>query len=130
MEPLKYSYDIVGERAYLRLNEICKDRRSQEIRQHESLPEPAILPPESKKDLYTLLRENASSDKTLGELWGEVNDVPAWVDWDQIARGQDCFYRYGGAALTGLAFHSLIGGMVILVVQDLGNQSITYQGSK
>lgn len=34
------------------------------------------------------------------------------VDWEQIARGQDVFYRYGGPALTGLCFQSLLGGMV------------------
>lgn len=33
------------------------------------------------------------------------------MDWDQIARGQDVFYRYGGANLTGLAYQSLLGGM-------------------
>lgn len=33
------------------------------------------------------------------------------VDWEQIARGQDVFYRYGGANLTGLAYQSLLGGM-------------------
>jgi hypothetical protein len=37
--------------------------------------------------------------------------VPDWVDWAQIERGQDVFYRYGGACLTGLAYQSLLGGM-------------------
>jgi len=37
--------------------------------------------------------------------------VPPWVDWEQIRRGQDVFYRYGGANLTGLAYQSLLGGM-------------------
>lgn len=37
--------------------------------------------------------------------------MPEWVDWAQIERGQDVFYRYGGACLTGLAYQSLLGGM-------------------
>ena len=37
--------------------------------------------------------------------------MPDWVDWAQISRGQDVFYRYGGANLTGLAYQSLLGGM-------------------
>ena len=65
-----------------------------------------------KRDLYLLLRDNASTDKVLGALWKEVNTVPEWVDWAQISRGQEVFYRYGGPALTGLAFQSLLGGMV------------------
>ena len=33
------------------------------------------------------------------------------MDWAQIARGQDVLYRYSGAALTGLTFQSLVGGL-------------------
>lgn len=61
--------------------------------------------------MYQLLRDNADADPKLKELWDQVNAVPEWVDWDQIARGQDVFYRYGGACLTGLAYQSLLGGM-------------------
>jgi hypothetical protein len=53
-----------------------------------------------KRDLYALLHDHAFDDEKLGQLWNEVNTVPDWVDWDQIARGQDVFYRYGGVALT------------------------------
>ena len=112
MDPMKYSYDTLGERAYARLTEICKRDRFTELRQQECSPQPAALPSKPKQDLYASLREHAPSDKVLGDLWGAINDVPCWVDWNQIARGQDCFYRYGGAILTGLAFHSLVGGMV------------------
>ena len=47
----------------------------------------------------------------MKKLWDQVNTVPDWVDWEQIQRGQDTFYRYGAAAITGLAFQSLLGGM-------------------
>lgn len=48
-----------------------------------------------KKDLYGLLRDHAEEDTKLNELWTEVNTVPEWVDWAQIQRGQDVFFRYG-----------------------------------
>lgn len=109
MEPMKHSYDILGEMALNRLNDISS--RKAIGREHGGpIPESALF--ESKRDLYVSLRDNAAKDDILGQLWAEVNSVPGWVDWDQIGRGQDCFYRYGGAMLTGLAFQSLLGGMV------------------
>ena len=69
----------------------------------------AAKPP--ARDLYAVLREHADKDEVLQELWEEVTTIPSWVDWDQIQRGQDVFYRYGGACLTGLAYQSLLGGM-------------------
>lgn len=48
-----------------------------------------------KKDLYGLLKKHADEDPKLKELWDEVNTVPEWVDWEQIQRGQDVFFRYG-----------------------------------
>lgn len=68
-------------------------------------------PPAPQRDLYLLLRDNHNKDDKLQCLWDEVTTIPEWVDWDQIERGQDVFYRYGGAALTGLAYQSLLGGM-------------------
>lgn len=64
-----------------------------------------------QRDLYALLRDHHESDPKLHQLWEEVNNIPPWVDWDQIERGQDVFYRYGGPALTGLTYQSLLGGM-------------------
>lgn len=63
------------------------------------------------RDLYLLFHDNHASHTKLQQLWDEVNTTPAWVDWAQILRGQDVFYRYGGAMLTGLAYQSLLGGM-------------------
>ena len=63
------------------------------------------------RDLYQILLDHQETDELLHRFWLEVNTVPSWVDWDQIQRGQDVFYRYGGACLTGLAYQSLLGGM-------------------
>ncbi|CAG8289193.1 unnamed protein product [Penicillium salamii] len=64
-----------------------------------------------KKDLYGLLRDHSDDDPKLKELWTEINTVPQWVDWAQIQRGQDVFFRYGLPILNTLSFESLLGGM-------------------
>lgn len=126
--PLKYSYDTLAEEALDRLNHISpptapafprKSPRSQDQNGQVqngadgTAPAPAPAP---KRDLFVLLRDNAEKDEKLAELWKQVNTIPDWVNWDQIARGQEVFYRYGGPSLTGLAYQSLLGGMVSLPV--------------
>ena len=120
VQPLKHSYDVLGEECLERLNEISPPPRSALPRNNSQASQkpnnPAVeegkaAEKEPQRDLYALLRDNASKDPKLNELWTEVNTIPPWVDWDQIARGQDVFYRYGGAAFTGLAYQSLLGGM-------------------
>jgi len=114
MQPMKHSYDTLAEKALSKLNDISPPpqaalpRNTRRVGLTQSTSE---KPSDAKRDLYTLLRDNAVNDEILGRLWREVNSVPSWVDWEQIARGQDCFYRYGGPNLTGLAFQSLLGGM-------------------
>ena len=104
--PMKFSYDVLGEQALDRLNEISPPPRSALPRNSNKYAEAKAgfgdsneaskSDPNPKRDLYLLLRDHAHRDETLGKLWQEVNTVPKWVDWDQIARGQDVFYRYGG----------------------------------
>ena len=101
MDDMKHTYDEIGERAYIRLSEL---RSSTGVdAQGEKQP--------NKSDLYHQLIENAPSDQVLSTFWHRVNHVPSWVDWEQIARGQDCFYRYGVSFIVGLAFESLLAGM-------------------
>lgn len=132
-EPLKQSYDVIGEEVLNRLNEISppprKDlprhnsrftapdlvekethRKEEEKEQNESKEEKES-PKDPPRDLLAILKNNVEKDELLGRFWREVNTVPSWVDWAQIERGQDVFYRYGGACLTGLAYQSLLGGM-------------------
>ncbi|KAL9106476.1 MAG: hypothetical protein Q9227_008507 [Pyrenula ochraceoflavens] len=95
--PLKHSYDRLGEECLDRLND---------------LEPPALHKTNSpKRDLYTLLERHHTVDPKLQELWDQVHTIPDWVNWNQISRGQEVFYRYGGATLTGLAYQSLLGGM-------------------
>lgn len=67
------------------------------LRLNEIAPE--VSPPDAKgkpaRDLYALLEDHADEDPKLKLLWAQVNTVPEWVDWEQIKRGQEVFYRYG-----------------------------------
>ncbi|KAI0168564.1 hypothetical protein BJ166DRAFT_522760 [Pestalotiopsis sp. NC0098] len=64
--------------------------------------------PQTDRDTYALLRDNRHRDERLQELWDEVNTVPDWVDWEQIERGQEVFYRYAPAVIAGFAFQGLL----------------------
>ncbi|KAF9885041.1 hypothetical protein FE257_000772 [Aspergillus nanangensis] len=69
------------------------------------------LGPSKGQDRYALLKENCESNPKLKELWTQINTVPEWVDWDQIQRGQNLFWRYLIPITNVLTFESLLGGM-------------------
>ncbi|KAI4141697.1 MAG: hypothetical protein LQ340_007567 [Diploschistes diacapsis] len=93
---LKRSWDKLADDALDRLNNLDLEGLARKM----IVPKPK---PSSgqKRDLFCLLRDNAEVDPALSKLWEQANSVPEWVDWRQISRGQDVFYRYGGPALTG-----------------------------
>ena len=134
--PLKYSYDTLGEASLDILNEISPPEAKASIKQAEAPllndqavnERPPSPPSKPKRDLFLLLRDNRNQHPKLRELWDEVTTPPPWVDWKQIARGQEVFYRYGGATLTGLAYQSLLGGMgaarVVEVLSRTGGFSV------
>lgn len=103
LHPMKYTYDVLGEECLNRLDQISPPTSAALPRNRSRLPEKENQEPVLKRDLYELLKEHASGDEKLGELWEEVNTIPDWVDWDQIERGQEVFYRYGGPALTAVS---------------------------
>ncbi|KAL1966663.1 hypothetical protein VTN77DRAFT_3860 [Rasamsonia byssochlamydoides] len=98
LHQMKFTYDRLADDCLERLNKISPPKRRTA---GETL----------ERDLYALLRDNASRDDKLQELWDQVNTIPDWVDWEQIERGQEVFYRYGMANLSALPFQSLLGGM-------------------
>jgi hypothetical protein len=118
-EALKFSCDTLADEALDKLNEISPPPRSALPRNDGRYAEPNLgekPAPEApastpKRDLYAVLRDHAHEDPVLQKLWAEINHVPDWVDWEQLERGQDVFYRYGGPCLTGLCFQSLLGGL-------------------
>ncbi|KIV97906.1 hypothetical protein PV10_01606 [Exophiala mesophila] len=142
--PLRYTYDTLGEECYNILSEINSKEEPQKSGSSHTTDESDSKggqmaanndeiksnskPPKLKRDLYAVLRDNHDKHPKLQELWDEVNTVPDWVDWEQIARGQDVFYRYGAATLTGLAYQSLLGGMganrVVEVLARTGGFSV------
>ncbi|KAI9792389.1 MAG: hypothetical protein M1816_002273 [Peltula sp. TS41687] len=115
MQSMKFTYDELADECLARLDQLSPPSGPTLLRNSNGVPvdtkdgTAVVSPP--KRDLYLLLRDHASADEKLTQLWKEVNTIPDWVDWQQIQRGQDVFYRYGGAALTGLAYQSLLGGM-------------------
>lgn len=126
--PLRYTYDVLASDCLERLNEISPPPRSALPRNNPVEPPSAttkdsnpststpVAPSASpRRDTYALLRDNADKDPKLQELWKQVNTIPEWVDWDSIGRGQDVFYRYGGPAVTGLAYQSLLGGTTAVI---------------
>jgi hypothetical protein len=124
-KPLKYSYDVLGEECLNILNTISPPLKGALPRSESQQQAPSGEKKESKdndeekkeglalpqRDLFVLLKEHHESNPKLHQLWEEINTIPDWVDWAQIERGQDVFYRYGGPALTGLTYQSLLGGM-------------------
>lgn len=101
---MKYSYDVLGEEALNSLDRISPPISGELPRNQSRVPSTGKDSPAPKRDLYALLRDNAAEDVKLKELWEEVNTIPEWVDWDQISRGQEVFYRYGGVALTAVCY--------------------------
>ncbi|KAF5536882.1 monooxygenase [Fusarium phyllophilum] len=117
-EHLKHSCDKLGEDCAVLLNEMYPPERgttkSEQDKQVSNGTSQQGVKPENKapkwRDLYELFCEHHTEHPKLQQLWEEVTTTPEWVDWDQIARGQDVLYRYGGAAFTGLTYQSLVGG--------------------
>lgn len=129
-DTLRHTYDVLGDEALLVINNLFPPEPSPpRARDGSEDSTPAEKPkPKPKRDLYVLLRDNHQKHPTLDKLWTEATTIPEWVDWDQISRGQDVFYRYGGPALAGLAYQSLLGGMggnrVVEVLSRTGGFSV------
>ncbi|KAF5634284.1 flavin-binding monooxygenase-like family [Fusarium sp. NRRL 52700] len=115
---LKQSCDTLGEECAVLLNEMYPPERGTPKRQQDNEGPNTTSHDGAKpqhqapkwRDLFHLFCEHHTEHPKLQQLWDEVNTTPEWVDWDQIARGQDVLYRYGGAAFTGLTYQSLVGG--------------------
>lgn len=119
LRPLTFSYDVLGAECLDRLDAISPPRKSKPAPKASVDNDTAEKPSQGdggkggspRRDLYALLEQHHASDPKLDELWTQIHTVPSWVDWDQIKRGQDVFYRYGGPSIVSLTFQSLVGGM-------------------
>lgn len=92
LRPLIYTCDVLADDCVQLLNKIPTDSESDRT---------------YKKDLYALLKAHADEDPRLKELWTQVNTVPDWVDWEQIQRGQDVFFRYGLPILNAVSLRKI-----------------------
>ena len=99
-DPLRYKYDELGSAALERLQKISVQKSGEKDTSQGPRP---------KLDLYALLRDNHELDPVLQEFWNELHTVPDWVDWKQLERGQEFFYRYAAANLTGFALQGFVG---------------------
>ncbi|OJJ56640.1 hypothetical protein ASPSYDRAFT_91894 [Aspergillus sydowii CBS 593.65] len=104
LRPMTFTYDKLADDCIARLNELSPPEKYR-----PKAGEPPTKAP--KRDLLALLERYAKDDPKLEELWTEINTVPDWVDWDQIKRGQEVFFRYGMPIMNVLSFQSLLGGM-------------------
>lgn len=98
LEPLRHQYDELGSEVVNILHDIVKKRR-------DETPGQAAAP----VDLYASLQEHHADDEVLDKFWKQIHDVPDWVDWEQLRRGQKFFYRYAPANLMGFALQGFMG---------------------
>lgn len=110
LDPLKHEYDVMGSEASSVLDSLYPPPPPR-AGWYDSKAK-ADKEPQPSRDTYALLRDNAGRDPKLQRLWDEVHAVPAWVDWAQIRRGQDVFYRYAPAVVAGFAFQGLLATTV------------------
>lgn len=117
LRPFIFKYDVLGAECLDRIDEISPPASRTAIRNTDTSQKPENYggdnsdEKKAQRDLYALLEEHHLKDSKLDDLWNEIHTIPEWVDWDQIQRGQDVFYRYGGPAIISLTFQSLVGGM-------------------
>ncbi|KAK1622503.1 hypothetical protein BDP81DRAFT_466022 [Colletotrichum phormii] len=94
LDPLKDKFDEVGSDALTALDGMFPPpppRAGWYAKGKQEDPQP-------DRDTYALLRDHPEKDARLLKLWDEVNAVLECINWDQIKRGQDVFYRYAPAA--------------------------------
>lgn len=126
LDPLKHKYDVLGSEASEVLDALYPPPPPRAGWYSKTKAEN----PQPDRDTYALLRDNVNKDPKLQKLWDEVNTVPEWVDWEQIQRGQDVFYRYAPAAVAGFAFQGLLATTVCLTPMMLNNQDIKYPNNQ
>lgn len=69
----------------------------------------------SSNDLYPRIAERKESDSVLKEFWDQSTNIPPWVDWAQVRRGQLVFNRYILPIALGFAFQGFAGEIAAAV---------------
>lgn len=105
-----FTYDKVAGDAYARALEMF-NQEQEELKAVASKEGTALPKIPAKPDIFKIVKENRATEPAFNKLWEHVNEVPEWVDWQQLARGQKAFFRYGVANLMALGYQSLFVGM-------------------
>lgn len=101
METMRDQYDELGSRTVTQLQKIAQEKKKGIDNATGNVP--------FHLDFYGLLKDHHEQDPVLEQFWTEVHDVPPWVDWAQIQRGQRFFYRYALANIMGFALQGFMG---------------------
>lgn len=96
LRPLLYSYDELATEALDRLDRLETPGAASRPSACPHKPGPP------QGDVLALVERHAEGDEVLGRLWKEVMTVPDWVDWEQIARGQQVVYQFKGQIILGV----------------------------
>lgn len=89
-------YDSLGSKIIERLNVLegpAKEKHGAYCRHH---------------DLYKAIEDRSKTDQVLGTLWKEREQIPDWVDWEQIGRGLEVFNQYSWQILFGVGSSILL----------------------
>ncbi|EDP51089.1 conserved hypothetical protein [Aspergillus fumigatus A1163] len=115
LHSLLLTYDSLADDCLQRLNEISQIPHRDTTETEGSTSKPA------KRDLYVLLEEHHDDDLKIKEFWNEINTIPDWVEWEQIRRGQEVFYRYGMAVINVVSLDHFLGsGRVVETLARTG----------
>ena len=90
IDPLRHSYDALGDAAYCKLKQLSQPRPLSEhgSSQQENPGHDRDGSTPSKRrhvDLYDLLLEHSQEDDVLHQLKAEIHTAPDWLDWAQIS---------------------------------------------
>jgi ribosomal protein S28E/S33 len=99
-DPLRFEHDELGAATINIIQKIHQREREAHKQRGERIEQP---------DMFATLKANWHHDETLKEFWTQVNTVPDWVNWEQLERGQDFFYRYALGNIVGFALQGFVG---------------------
>lgn len=102
LRPLMMTYDVLGSESLETLNALFPPHDKPTVL-GAATSEDGCGPAKPRRDLYALLRDNYTMDPKLDALWTQLTTEPEWLDWEQIRRGQDVFYRYGGPSVVAVS---------------------------
>jgi len=75
------------------------------------------------------IEQTSPSQQEMANLYAHYSQVPSWVDFEQLQRGMDVFFKYLPAVSASLFFRSLISGFCFPGITEVLNET-AYLGKK